>query len=105
MASRSENLAHHHCGHSGEHRDAKSGQGVLALSNSNGCDHTGTKAGHAELADDVVRAAHRDRNDLIDRREIICDELDKTSRSLPGVRVRYLSQWKLVALCRWMPTA
>ena len=104
MAGRSENLAHHHCSHCGKHRDAKGGQGVLALSDSHGCDHTGAEAGNAELAGDVVRAAQGDWINCDDRREVICDGLDKTPGLLPGVRLCYLSQWKRVVPCRWMPT-
>ena len=61
MAGRSENLTHHHGSDGGKHSDAQGGQGVLPLGHGHGGDHTGTQAGDAELADDVVLAAHRDR--------------------------------------------
>ena len=63
MAARSEDLADHHRRDGGKDRDSKGGQGVLSLGHGHGRDHAGTQAGDAELADDVVLAAHRDRID------------------------------------------
>ena len=61
MAGRSENLAHHHGGDGGKDGDPKSGQRVLTLGHGNSGDHAGAQAGDAELADDVVLAAHWNR--------------------------------------------
>ena len=65
----SENLADHHRCHSGEHRDAEGGEGILTLGYCHGGDHAGAEAGHGELGGDVVRALHRGAIGWSDRRE------------------------------------